>query len=121
MGTFYITKTPTDDENGFMRIAESIQPEADKGVRIHVCLQFLLPSGQAIMNYSKITRCLRFQRTESREKKPESALDDGLFAFEDATLFVASPLYSLLRENEPAIKTRDARVLDARALAGTPV
>ncbi|MGN6220752.1 MAG: protein translocase subunit SecF [Microbacterium sp.] len=38
-----------------------------------------------------------------------------------STLFVASPLYSLLRENEPAIKTRDARVLDARALAGTPV
>ena len=38
-----------------------------------------------------------------------------------STLFVASPLYSLLRENEPAIKTRDTRVLDARALAGTPV
>jgi len=38
-----------------------------------------------------------------------------------STLFVASPLYSLLRENETAIKTRDTRVLDARALAGTPV
>ncbi|MFD4957560.1 protein translocase subunit SecF [Microbacterium sp. NPDC058389] len=38
-----------------------------------------------------------------------------------STLFVASPLYSLLRENEPAIKSRDTRVLDARALAGTPV
>ncbi|MBW9095188.1 protein translocase subunit SecF [Microbacterium jejuense] len=38
-----------------------------------------------------------------------------------STLFVASPLYSLLRENEPAIKARDQRVTDARALAGTPV
>ncbi|MBD3940992.1 protein translocase subunit SecF [Microbacterium sp. NEAU-LLC] len=37
-----------------------------------------------------------------------------------STLFVASPLYSLLRENEPAIKTRDQRVLDARALARIP-
>ncbi|GAA5208798.1 protein translocase subunit SecF [Microbacterium kyungheense] len=37
-----------------------------------------------------------------------------------STLFVASPLYSLLRENEPAIKARDQRVTDARALAGTP-
>jgi preprotein translocase subunit SecF len=38
-----------------------------------------------------------------------------------STIFVASPLYSLLRENEPAIKDRDRRVLDARKLAGTPV
>lgn len=38
-----------------------------------------------------------------------------------STIFVAAPLYSLLRENEPAIKTRDARVLAARELAGTPV
>jgi len=37
-----------------------------------------------------------------------------------STLFVASPLYSLLRENEPAIKARDQRVLDARSLAGIP-
>lgn len=37
-----------------------------------------------------------------------------------STIFVASPLYSLLRENEPAIKARDQRVLAARALAGTP-
>lgn len=37
-----------------------------------------------------------------------------------STIFVAAPLYSLLRENEPAIKTRDARVLAARELAGTP-
>lgn len=34
-----------------------------------------------------------------------------------STVFVASPLYSLLRENEPAIKARDARVLEARELA----
>jgi preprotein translocase subunit SecF len=37
-----------------------------------------------------------------------------------STIFVASPLYSLLRENEPTIKARDQRVLAARALAGTP-
>lgn len=37
-----------------------------------------------------------------------------------STIFVAAPLYSLLRENEPAIKTRDERVLAARELAGTP-
>ncbi len=34
-----------------------------------------------------------------------------------STLFVAAPLYSLLRENEPAIKERDARVLAARERA----
>lgn len=38
-----------------------------------------------------------------------------------STIFVAAPLYSLLRENEPAIKARDQRVLAARELAGTPV
>lgn len=37
-----------------------------------------------------------------------------------STIFVAAPLYSLLRENEPAIKARDARVLSARELAGIP-
>jgi preprotein translocase subunit SecF len=37
-----------------------------------------------------------------------------------STLFVAVPLYSLLRENEPKIKERDARVLDARSRAGLP-
>ncbi|WP_127475092.1 protein translocase subunit SecF [Microbacterium sulfonylureivorans] len=37
-----------------------------------------------------------------------------------STIFVAAPLYSLLRENEPAIKARDERVLTARELAGTP-
>lgn len=34
-----------------------------------------------------------------------------------STIFVAAPLYSLLRENEPAIKARDARVLAAREQA----
>ncbi|WP_312676229.1 protein translocase subunit SecF [Microbacterium sp.] len=34
-----------------------------------------------------------------------------------STLFVAAPLYSLLRENEPALKARDARVLVARERA----
>lgn len=37
-----------------------------------------------------------------------------------STIFVAAPLYSLLRENEPPIKSRDERVVAARALAGTP-
>lgn len=37
-----------------------------------------------------------------------------------STLFVAAPLYSLFRENEPDIKARDARVLAARELAGVP-
>ncbi len=34
-----------------------------------------------------------------------------------STLFVAAPLYSLLRENEPALKARDARTLSARERA----
>ena len=38
-----------------------------------------------------------------------------------STIFVAAPLYSLLRENEPGMKTRDERVLAARELAGQPV
>jgi preprotein translocase subunit SecF len=37
-----------------------------------------------------------------------------------STIFVAAPLYSLLRENEPAIKARDERVLAARELAVVP-
>lgn len=37
-----------------------------------------------------------------------------------STIFVAAPLYSLLRENEPAIRARDQRVLAARELAGVP-
>ncbi|MDJ1113766.1 protein translocase subunit SecF [Microbacterium dauci] len=34
-----------------------------------------------------------------------------------STLFVAAPLYSLLRENEGSLKARDARVLEARSAA----
>jgi preprotein translocase subunit SecF len=37
-----------------------------------------------------------------------------------STIFVAAPLYSLLRENEPDIKARDQRVVSARALAVIP-
>ncbi|MET2012687.1 protein translocase subunit SecF [Microbacterium chocolatum] len=37
-----------------------------------------------------------------------------------STLFVAAPLYSLLREREPNLVARDQRVLEARELAGTP-
>ncbi|MCT9000812.1 protein translocase subunit SecF [Microbacterium memoriense] len=38
-----------------------------------------------------------------------------------STLFVAAPLYSLLRENEPALKARDARIIAARELATATV
>jgi len=34
-----------------------------------------------------------------------------------STLFVAAPLYSLLRENESDLRSRDARVLAARERA----
>lgn len=37
-----------------------------------------------------------------------------------STLFVAVPLYALLREREPSMKERDARVLAAREKAGVP-
>ncbi|MEU1970384.1 protein translocase subunit SecF [Microbacterium sp. NPDC019599] len=37
-----------------------------------------------------------------------------------STIFVAAPLYSLLRENEPGIKARDERVLVVRERAGAP-
>ncbi|WP_457098653.1 protein translocase subunit SecF [Microbacterium sp. P5_E9] len=37
-----------------------------------------------------------------------------------STIFVASPLYSLLRENEPGVKARDQRALETRAKAGVP-
>ncbi|MFB8385875.1 protein translocase subunit SecF [Microbacterium sp. NPDC055910] len=37
-----------------------------------------------------------------------------------STIFVASPLYSFMREKEPAIQARDERVLAARELAGAP-
>jgi len=38
-----------------------------------------------------------------------------------STLFVAVPLYALLREKEPAVAQRDARVRAAREKAGVPV
>ena len=38
-----------------------------------------------------------------------------------STLFVAAPLYSLLRENEQDVNARDARALAARERAGVPV
>ena len=34
-----------------------------------------------------------------------------------STIFVAAPLYSLLRENEPAVKARDERALTLRERA----
>ncbi|MCK6065330.1 MULTISPECIES: protein translocase subunit SecF [Microbacterium] len=37
-----------------------------------------------------------------------------------STLFVAAPLYSLMRESEPALKERDARVRESRERAGVP-
>lgn len=37
-----------------------------------------------------------------------------------STIFVAAPLYSLLRENEPDMKSRDERVLTSRERAGVP-
>jgi len=37
-----------------------------------------------------------------------------------STIFVAAPLYSLLRETEPEVKARDERVLAARELAVVP-
>ncbi|QKJ19477.1 protein translocase subunit SecF [Microbacterium hominis] len=44
----------------------------------------------------------------------------GIIVAAYSTLFVAAPLYSLFRENEPGIKARDQRVSAARELAGTP-
>ena len=41
----------------------------------------------------------------------------GIIVATYSTLFVAAPLYSLLRESEPAIKERDAKVLANRELA----
>lgn len=41
----------------------------------------------------------------------------GIIVATYSTIFVASPLYSLFRENEPAMKERDARVLAARERA----
>jgi preprotein translocase subunit SecF len=41
----------------------------------------------------------------------------GIIVAAYSTLFVAAPLFSLFRENEPAIKERDKRVLAARERA----
>ncbi|MFT4156926.1 MAG: protein translocase subunit SecF [Microbacterium sp.] len=41
----------------------------------------------------------------------------GILVATYSTLFVAAPLYSLLRENEPKIKAHDAKVLEARSKA----
>ncbi|MGV9768174.1 protein translocase subunit SecF [Microbacterium sp. NPDC003461] len=41
----------------------------------------------------------------------------GIIVATYSTLFVAAPLYSLLREREPAVRQRDARVRDARERA----
>ncbi|KJL46312.1 Protein-export membrane protein SecF [Microbacterium hydrocarbonoxydans] len=38
----------------------------------------------------------------------------GILVATYSTLFVAAPLYSLFRENEPKIKARDAKILEAR-------
>lgn len=43
------------------------------------------------------------------------ALFIGIFAGAYSTIFVAAPVYSQLREGEPAIKERDAKVLKLRA------
>ncbi len=45
----------------------------------------------------------------------------GIIVATYSTLFVAAPLYSLFRENEPAIAERDAKVLEARERATTSV
>ncbi|MBT2486004.1 MULTISPECIES: protein translocase subunit SecF [unclassified Microbacterium] len=41
----------------------------------------------------------------------------GILVATYSTLFVAAPLYSLFRENEPQIKERDARIREARSKA----
>lgn len=41
----------------------------------------------------------------------------GIIVAAYSTLFVASPLYATLREREPELRARDARLLEARALA----
>lgn len=45
----------------------------------------------------------------------------GILVATYSTLFVAAPLYSLFRENEPQIKERDARVREARSRSVTSV
>lgn len=41
----------------------------------------------------------------------------GILVATYSTLFVAAPLYSLFRENEPQLKARDARIREARSRA----
>lgn len=41
----------------------------------------------------------------------------GILVATYSTLFVAAPLYSLFRENEPQVKERDARIREARSKA----
>ena len=41
----------------------------------------------------------------------------GILVATYSTLFVAAPLYSLFRENEPQIAARDAKIREARSLA----
>ncbi|NKF32443.1 protein translocase subunit SecF, partial [Pseudomonas sp. BGM005] len=41
----------------------------------------------------------------------------GILVATYSTLFVAAPLYSLFRENEPQLAARDARVREARSRA----
>jgi preprotein translocase subunit SecF len=45
----------------------------------------------------------------------------GILVATYSTIFVAAPLYALFRQNEPAIKKRDARVLEARRRSVEPV
>lgn len=45
----------------------------------------------------------------------------GIIVATYSTIFVAAPLYSLFRQNEPAIKARDKRVLEAREKAAVEV
>lgn len=44
----------------------------------------------------------------------------GIIVAAYSTLFVAAPLYSLFRENEPGMKARDEKVRESRERAGVP-
>ena len=45
----------------------------------------------------------------------------GILVATYSTLFVAAPLYSLFRENEPQLKARDARIRESRSKASVEV
>jgi preprotein translocase subunit SecF len=49
------------------------------------------------------------------------ALFIGILVGTYSTIFVAAPLYSLMREREPAIRKRDKRALELQAKGGLPV